>query len=464
MPPDVALVLCLALVLFMFKAGREQMAKVSPALWIPTLWVLYCASRPLACWKSNDLLLASSSAGVGEGSAIDRNFLLSLVFLGLVVLARRRFGWRAALSNNSWLTVLFLYVFVSIIWSGAPFISLKRVIKLAGGLVMAMIVLSETSPSQALEVVLQRVAYILIPFSLLLVKYFPDLGVFYLPHSGSRWWIGVTTTKNNLGVLCTEAALFLFWSLLMHWNQRKTPEMRWKFYFDILVLLISLYLLQGGVAYSATSLVCLAAGVVTVYGLWWLKTHGKTLRLSRFMVPVMVIFLLGACIPFLGTAVFSNLASLLGRDVTFTGRTEIWAQLAPMALQDAFIGHGYGGFWLGTNYAEVNEAHNGYLEVVLGLGFVGLLFVMGFTASCCREACWGFRCNSAMASLGFAILIMMVLHNVTEASFVGADDLMWTSLIFAKMVNRNEILAANKVLESTTEQISQSAVPCPSAE
>lgn len=440
------------------------MTEASPALWIPTLWVLYCASRPLACWKSNDLLLAASSAGVGEGSAIDRNFLLGLILLGLMVLARRRFDWRAVLGNNPWLSILFLYVFVSIIWSDAPFISLKRAIKLSGSLIMAMIILSERSPGGALEVVLQRAAYILIPASLLLIKYFPDLGVFYLPHRGNQWWIGVTTTKNNLGALCSVAALFLLWSLYRYWPERKTRVMRWRFYFDLLVLLGSLYLLKGEGAYSATSLACLAVGVITAYGLFWLRKRDKPLTVSLFMVPVLIIFLFGACIPFLGTTAFSSLASLLGRDVTFTGRTDIWAQLAPMALNDPFVGHGYGGFWLGTDYAEVNEAHNGYLEVVLGLGFVGLLLVMAFITSCCREAYWGYRQNNGLAFLGFAILVMMVLHNVTEASFLGESDFMWTSLIFAEMVNRNELLTSDRVRESEAEPLSPSAAPCPSAD
>ncbi len=461
MPSSIALVLCCAFILLMLKSDKKQAAGMSLALWIPTLWMLYCGSRPLACWKSNDLLLSASSSGVSEGSAIDRNFLLSLLLLGLATLARRRFNWKATLKNNYWLTALFVFVLVSAVWSDAPFVSIKRVIKLVGSLVMAMVILSESSPGQALEVVLRRVAYILIPSSLLLIKYFSNLGVFYLPRSGNRWWIGVTTTKNNLGVLCTVTAVFLFWSLLMNWKQRKAPEIRWRCYFDLLVLVTSLYILKGEVAYSATSMACLAIGVSTIFGLRWIQTHQKSLRVPMLMTPVMLVFFFGACVPFLGTAAFSGLTSLLGRDVTFTGRTTIWAQLAPMALQDPFLGHGYGGFWLGTSYAEVNEAHNGYLEIALGLGFAGLFFVMAFIASCCREAYIGINQGAKLALLGFALVIMLALHNVTEASLLVETDLMWTSLIFAKMVNRAEMGVMAKGPESTVELDSEPATSCP---
>jgi O-antigen ligase len=296
--------------------------------------------------------------------------------------------------------------------------------------------------------------------SLLLIKYFSNLGVFYLPHSGNRWWIGVTTTKNNLGVLCTVTAVFLFWSLLMNWKRRKEPDIKPRFYFDLLTIITSLYILKGEVAYSATSLACLAVGVATIFSLHWMQTHGKTLSVSMLMTPVMLVFLFGASVPFLGTAAFSGLTSLLGRDVTFTGRTTIWEQLAPMALQSPFLGHGYGGFWLGTSYAEVNEAHNGYLEIVLGLGFAGLLLVMALLTSCCREAYVGISRNVELAFLGFALVIMMALHNVTEASLLVETDLMWTSLILVKMVGRAEM---SVVVESTAGQPSQSAEPAPDA-
>jgi exopolysaccharide production protein ExoQ len=224
-PSNVALLLCSGFVLLLLWYDKKQTTGVTRVLWIPTLWVLYCASRPLACWRSNHLLLSGSDSGVSEGSAIDRNFLTGLLVLGLVILARRRFDWRAVLKNNSWLAALCLYVLLSIVWSEAPFVSIKRAIKMVGSLVMAMVILSEVSPGLAFESILRRLTYILIPFSILLIKYFPDLGVFYLRYTGDRWWIGVTTTKNNLGVLCTVAALFLFWSFLMTWKRRKVSGM-----------------------------------------------------------------------------------------------------------------------------------------------------------------------------------------------------------------------------------------------
>ena len=47
MPRQLALLLCTAFVLFLLRLERRQSAGVSAALWIPTLWMLAIASKPL---------------------------------------------------------------------------------------------------------------------------------------------------------------------------------------------------------------------------------------------------------------------------------------------------------------------------------------------------------------------------------------------------------------------------------
>jgi exopolysaccharide production protein ExoQ len=436
MAGKVALLLCIAFVFFLLKREKKQMAGVSTALWVPTLWLLYGASRPLPYWQGNNLLLAGSGS-VTEGSSIDRNFLLILIVVGCFIISKRRFDWKAIFKESPWLAAVYLYALTSIVWSDVPFVSAKRFIRLAGSLIMGMIILSETSPRRALESVLGRMVYILIPFSVLLVKYFPDLGLSYRQHTGERWWTGVTTTKNNLGVLCLLSAFYLIWRLLLRWKEQGTMG-KWKLYPEFLVLAMTAYLMKGAEGiYSATSIACLALGLVMLVSLWRLLQNQNRASLAQtvLLVPVLAVALFGAGVPFFGTAMASGITATLGRDATFTGRTDIWAELTPMALQAPLLGHGYGGFWVGNYYAEVNEAHNGYLETVLELGFAGLMILMGFIVSYARQIYRGFRKNIEWALFGSGLLIMMVLHNVTEASFLGECDPMWTSAIFVLILN-----------------------------
>ena len=79
-----------------------------------------------------------------------------------------------------------------------------------------------------------------------------------------------------------------------------------------------------------------------------------------------------------------EVAVIVGRDETLSGRTLIWPIVLDAIWQKPFLGYGYVAAtadfmrpylvsWVGT--AAVN-AHNGYLDVLLGTGLVGLLSLL----------------------------------------------------------------------------------------
>jgi hypothetical protein len=96
----------------------------------------------------------------------------------------------------------------SIFWSDMPFISFKRWVKELVAVVMTFFVLSESDPRKALQSIFRRTIYILIPFSYILINYFPEYGREYGRWSGGQMWIGVALQKNGLGRLCVFSAFF----------------------------------------------------------------------------------------------------------------------------------------------------------------------------------------------------------------------------------------------------------------
>jgi len=75
---------------------------------------------------------------------------------------------------------------------------------------------------------------------------------------------------------------------------------------------------------------------------------------------------------------------------TLTGRTQLWSELLTYVRIRPLLGYGFGAFWTAEHTADVSlalgwavpHAHNGYLEIVLELGVVGLsLFVTTFVAA-----------------------------------------------------------------------------------
>ena len=65
---------------------------------------------------------------------------------------------------------------------------------------------------------------------------------------------------------------------------------------------------------------------------------------------------------------------------------------------------------------EVTEAHNGYLEVLIELGFIGLMLVSMFLLSATWKAQSELTHDFDWGSLCICYLLMTVLHNITESS------------------------------------------------
>lgn len=435
MPPLLALFLCLAFVFFLLWLDRKQSPNITRALWIPTIWMFYIASKPLAVW------FPSSGRNIEAGSPLDRAFLSVLLFMSLLILIRRRFDWSKAMRDNPWLIALIVFMLISILWSNIPFTSFKRWIREFQAIITAFVVLSEPSPRQAMESILRRTTYVLIPFSVLLIRYFPEHGIEFGRWTGERMWIGVATQKNGLGRLCIIAAIFLIWSLIRKWRGKHVPVWKYQTYTEIFVLFLTLWLLggQGGnIFYSATSIYALSLGLLIYWGLYLTKKIGIIFEARVLMVLVAIIIIFGTSAVFLGGSNVGFLASTAGRSETLTGRTDIWAKLLPIALQQPIAGIGFGGFWTPKLRAEIaSEGHSGYLEVLLELGFIGLLLVSMFFLSSCRKAQRELAHDFDWGTLWICYIIIALVHNITESSIDSLASHLTAVVLFFTVCSSN---------------------------
>lgn len=436
MPPILALCLCTAFVLGLLWVERRRAPDLSWITWLPTLWVLIAASRPLSMWFAG-AGVGEEGGSVEEGSFLDRVALSGFIALGLGVLARRRFNWSRALAENRWLVVLFAYMLVSILWSDFPFVSFKRWVKTGGTVVMAFVVLSEPAPLRALHSIFMRTACILLPYSLVLIKYFPSLGRSYGRWSGGTMWVGATMTKNTLGALCMVSAFVLVWTMIRRREGRETFLFRYDNWVDLGLLGLALVLLRGpGGAFSATSTAVLVLGLAVFF-----LVRRRTLEASQLramVIAALVIAVVGYGFVELafGQSPAALVASLLGRDPTLTGRTDlIWSELIPLSLKTPVLGVGYGAFWIRPIFDfAINQAHNGYLDVFIELGAVGLLILAGLIVSYFLKATREFPVNPDWAAFRLGFLLIVLLHNMTETSYLRSTILLWNVFVLLMIV------------------------------
>jgi exopolysaccharide production protein ExoQ len=438
MPPPLALLLCTAFVLFLVRVERRDSAGVSAAAWIPTLWMLATVSKPLAIWFG--------IPGDNEsGSGLDRLILTILAGAAIVVLARRRFDWVGALRPHGWLLLLLAYMCISTLWSDITSIALKRWLRELIVVVMALVIRSETNPRLALESLLRRSAYILIPFSVVLIKYYPSLGVNYAHWSGKQMWIGVTLQKNTLGRLCCIATFFLAWALYRRWRESAGAAGRRQAWPDAFVLLIALFLLKGaGNAYSATSLGALAVGAASSLALLWLRKLKSPVPLPGLLALMIFLIGFGASAPFLGGSNVASFSSTLGRDETLTGRTDTWAELVPVVQRQPILGCGFASFWTTARreYYNMSHAHNGYLDILLELGGVGLVIYALWLLSCARKFHGVLAGEYDWASFAISLLLMAAVYNATESAFNTLSVDLTAVVALASLVVPNELVSA----------------------
>lgn len=399
---------------------------MTSASWIPTIWMLYVASKPLSVW------FPSSGGDPETGSPLDRAFLIVLMSVALWILFRRKYNWYNTAKENVWLMVLIFFMLFSILWSNMPYTSFKRWTREFVAVLMAFAVDSEPSPRKTMESIFKRTIYILIPFSLLLVKYFPKYGVQFSSWSGIRSWIGVTTQKNGLGRLCLIATFFLIWTLVRRWQGKNPPIWKYQTHIEIFILLISIHLLRGpaGVK-SATAVTALEAGLLVYLGINLIKKFGLNLKASFIIITLAIIIIFGIYTIFAGGASLKFYVSAVDRDASLTGRTEVWAILLPIALQRPIFGHGFGGFWTQKLRKEImSEAHSGYLDVILNLGFIGILLVSIFLLSSSRKAHRELSQDFDWGVLWICFLIMSVVHNITESSIDSLTSQLTAIILF----------------------------------
>ena len=79
---------------------------------------------------------------------------------------------------------------------------------------MALIVLTDSEPVLAIKTLLRRATYVLIPTSLLVIKYFPEIGRVTHRYTYDTMYQGVSLGGNGLATVCFVCGLFLVWQML----------------------------------------------------------------------------------------------------------------------------------------------------------------------------------------------------------------------------------------------------------
>jgi exopolysaccharide production protein ExoQ len=255
--------------------------------------------------------------------------------------------------------------------------------------------------------------------SLAVIIFLPGVGL-----TAEGDWQGIYYTKNLLGRMM---ALGLLCFGVLSISQRRHRAK----YVVMFLLCCALLLLSKSSTAVVVSIVMLA--VLLCRKALFLRTR-QLLAIAVILVPFL------ACALFWLVESSDQILRVLGRTSSLTGRVPLWEMVAKEIAVHPFLGHGFTAFWHSWEGERVSDtvawevavphAHNGFLEVWLGLGIIGLaLVVIGLWRNF-RFAVRAAR-NHREVDQAWPLLLVVftVFYNLTETSLLAVNSILWMAYV-----------------------------------
>ncbi|BDA71919.1 O-antigen polymerase [Rivularia sp. IAM M-261] len=252
----------------------------------------------------------------------------------------------------------------------------------------------------------------------------PGFGGIHVAPELAGMWSGIFGHKNEMGyMMAWSAGVCMHLALSMN-------RYKWLLWlvFGISVCLISL-------SRSTTSLTILLAMTLL------LPFYGS-LKKTNYKLQVVMVASAIISLVTISVLIANNIDSLVGasgKDLTFNGRTDLWDFIFAKIFERPWFGYGFYGFWdseiaasLRRQHPWASNAHNGFLEMILELGFVGFsLFIAGLIRFIMMALK---RINSIAKKTEdywcLQMLVIIIITNFSEARLLGPS---WNWLMYITM-------------------------------
>jgi O-antigen ligase len=140
---------------------------------------------------------------------------------------------------------------------------------------------------------------------------------------------------------------------------------------------------------------------------------------------------------------WENLLRGLGRDPSLSGRTQLWEMGLEMIAERRWLGYGYQAFWKEGGAAEFiwkvegykpPHAHNGFINISLDLGMLGLFFfVIIIVITYARSIAWLHTGKTSIELWPVSYVTFLVLYNQSENTIIAHNFIFWVLLVAAAL-------------------------------
>jgi O-antigen ligase len=364
------------------------------------------------------IFLGTPNPAPGIESPILRLLFVLIYLISFCITSLRWKKTLRTISKSKWLLCLLAIAVLSIFWSSVPDITSRRVIGLIGTTLFGVYLGSSYTFNEQLKL-LGWTYGISIILSFTFVFLLPEYGVMQIPELSGNWR-GIYTHKSSLGEN-------MFISFITFYFLSKTIKRHQYLFWLACILSLGLIVF----AKSSTSLGLAVLAYILFNTFKYISFRTKN---NAFLIVLILLFLL-----FLTQAFAMYFESILvsnDKDITLTGRTPLWASIWDFIKLRFWFGYGYGAFFTNSHYETLviwkihiwkpPHAHNGYIQLFLNVGFVGLVtFTIGYFYTVIRVLISYLSFGSNKMLFIFLFLMCMMIFNITEVSFLAINNLSW---------------------------------------
>ncbi len=366
--------------------------------------------------EARDLLM-TEIAGIGSGSSRLRLLFWLALYAGSISLLVLRLPQSMLMVLRANLLLIFLVMLVplSVLWTDNPRIVATNSAHSIG--VLAIAVLAVISYRDRPSVIVRDLSYVLGANVLLHLA-----AVVLLPEYSINWegrWRGFWNHPNNLGRIAF-CALAMNAGYLAVTRKRRT----W-----IHLGLISFCVIALIGTQSKTSAVCsILAGLGPMFLVWIYRNYGPRGAWQMVLWASLLATVLTLPVIFYAQEILESITGAIGRDASFTGRTDIWSAAIAAISEKPITG------WSFDSHLEIisrtlfrfNTYHNGYLDIMVSGGIGAIVLFVGLMLQFFR------RLKGAAPEfviLFLPITVAILVHNVFEAGLLTGRGTIWIMLI-----------------------------------
>lgn len=351
------------------------------------------------------------------------------------------------IKKEKFLSLFLLWALLSVMWSDFSDVSFKRWFQIFGAFIVCMSAVIYLNSPQKILTYFRWITSLYLILSIIAVIGIPGASMDY---QGTRVWRGLAPHKNSLGqiiLVCTVITVFSIKYL-------KSRNKIW----DYWMLFISIILLLGSRSTTAlvvlliVALIAISSDAQGKLGLGILSKwiyFSAIFTVIAFYVSFLVLF----------PSFLEEIFGVFGKDMTFTGRTDLWMYLVGIASsKNLLLGVGYGGFWVYGSpnliklYSLVHDtpiqAHNGYVDITIETGFIGLTLVLLIVL-------WYFYNNAKHTDVNYwkYFIIITLLSNFQESTLFKLNSTTGILFIFSYLLLFSRIITMENMNSSINNKL-----------